>query len=313
MGIPRPVARLLFEEGRRRPFGGSVIQLGRCAVFLRWDELLKWARRDGFALREDVPIELSHLPQLARLGCLSDRTFFRALGFETVESLDLLGDERPTYIQDLNQPVPAELEGRFDVVFDTGTMVHVFDQKTAFRNLARMIKPGGRVIHGTAPSSNHVDIGFYMFSPTLFADFYTANRWQIDSLKLCEFVPLWYRGRFDPPVWKVRQYEPGSLDEFRLGGLDWRPRSVWAVATKIQGAGGDVSPIQGSYRAAHEASADRGGAIAFPPPDDTGPAADAPAPPLPAKATDWALRTLKRVRRLLRRPFRRLPPVVARL
>lgn len=306
MGIPRPVARLLFEEGRRRPFTGTVLQVGRCAVFLRWDELVKWARRDGFALRRDVPLELSHDPQLARQGCVSDRTFFQALGFEKVESLDLLDDERPTYLQDMNRPVPPELEGRFDVVFDTGTMVHVFDQKTAFGNLARMVKPEGRVIHGTAPSSNHVDIGFYMFSPTLFNDFYSANGWRLDALKLCEFVPLWYRGRFDPPVWKVRRYEPGDLDAYRLGGLDWHPLSVWAVATKIAGARADRSPIQGCYRAAYEA-------IAAPRPALPSSMLEPRASAVPPQSLEWLLRLLKRSRRRLRRPFRRLPPVIARL
>jgi SAM-dependent methyltransferase len=194
-------------------------------------------------LRTTVPRELSHDPHLASEGCISDRTFFLALGFDEVLSLDLLDDERPTYLQDMNQPVPPELEGKFDVVFDTGTLVHVFDQKTAFSNIARLVKPGGRAIHGTSPSSNHVDMGFYMFSPTLHADFYTANGWQIDSIALCEFESLWYRGLFVPPMWKTRPYTPGMLDEYRLGGLNGSAYSVWAVATKQAGAVADRSPM----------------------------------------------------------------------
>ena len=314
MGIPRPVARLLFGEGRRRPFSGSVLQVGRCYVYLRWDELERWARRDGFALRSDRPRELSHDPHLASEGCISDRSFFHALGFDEVESLDLLGDERPTYLQDMNLPVPVALEGRFDVVFDTGTLVHVFDQKTAFQNLARMVKPEGRVIHGTSPSSNHIDMGFYMFSPTLLADFFTANRWRIESLKLCEFEPLWFRGRFVPPVWKVRPYEPGALDALRLGGLDGHAYSVWAVATKAPGAITDQSPIQGCHRAAHAAGRAGTNSLAtdraahrVPPASSRG------APSAPSRLRHWALRTLKRGWRRLRPRARRLPPVEARL
>jgi hypothetical protein len=249
MGIPRPIVRLLFEEGARRPFSGSVLQLGRCYIYVTWPEMVRWARRDGFRLREDVEVEPSHDARLARRGCISDRTFFRALGFDRVESLDVFIDEAPTYRHDLNQEIPAELEGRFDVVFDPGSMVHVFDQRQAWTNLARLVAPGGRAIHGGSPSTNHVDIGLYMFSPMLFADFYAANDWRQDALALCEFEPLWFRGRFRPPLWWVRDYEPGAFDAFRLGGFGRRPLAIWAVATKIAGATTDRVPQQGIAQA----------------------------------------------------------------
>jgi SAM-dependent methyltransferase len=309
MGIPRPVARLLFEEGRRRPFGGSVLQVGRCYVYLRWDELEGWAARDGFALRKEVPRELSHDPHLASEGCISDRTFFLALGFDEVLSLDLLDDEKPTYLQDMNLPVPAELEGRFDVVFDTGTLVHVFDQKTAFCNIARLVKPGGRAIHGTSPSSNHVDMGFFMFSPTLHADFYAANRWQVDSLQLCEFEPLWLRGLFVPPVWKVRPYAPGDLDAHRLGGLNGSAFSVWAVATKVAGAAADRSPIQHCFRVPQAGSPGPASGTARANPSPVWPGA----PSLGSRAGRAAYALFKRMARRLRPAGRGLRPVSGRL
>lgn len=237
-----------MEEGRRRPFGGRILQLGRSYVYLSWDELERWARRDGFRLRTDVPVTLSHEPALARLACLSDETFFRALGFDEVESCDLYAAERPTWRLDLNRPIPDELEGRFDVVLDPGSLVHLFDQRQAFRNLARLTKTDGRVIHGTDPSTNNVDIGFYMVSPTLFADLYPANGWRLESLLLCLYEPLWVDGLFVPPVWEARRYEPGVVDHLRFGGFGGRAAAVWAVATKLAGAGMEVLPVQGSYR-----------------------------------------------------------------
>ncbi len=245
MGIPRPVVRMMFEEGSRRPFSGSVLQVGRCFVYLTWPELLRWARRDGYRLRDKIEVELSHDPQLARLGCISDRTLFRALGFERVESVDLFLDEEPTYRHDLNQPIPPELEGRFDVVFEPGSLVHVFDQRQAWENVARLVAPGGRVIHGGSPSTNHMDIGLYMHSPMLFADFYAANGWRQEALEVCEFEPLWLRGRFRPPRWWVHDYRPGAFDAFRMGGLGGRPYAVWAVATKVEGATTNRVPQQG--------------------------------------------------------------------
>jgi SAM-dependent methyltransferase len=296
VGIPRPVARLLFEEGRRRPFGGSVLQLGRCAVYLTWDELASWARRDGFRLAQ-VPFEPSHDPALARLGCVSDRTFFGALGFERVESLDLLADERPTFVHDLNGPLPAELEGRFDVVFDTGTLIHVFDQRAAFANLGRALRQDGRAIHNV-PSTNHVDVGLYMHSPQLFADFYAANGWRLETLRFCEFEPLWFRGRFVPPRWRAYDYRPGALDRLGIGGWGARPAATWAVATRVAGATVDRVPLQGASRPAAPATGDAPSARPRAGPE-AGPG-----------ALDPLLRGLKRLRRRLPRATSgRRPPL----
>lgn len=44
------------------------------------------------------------------------------------------------YALDLTAPLPEELEGRFDVVFNHTTLEHIFDVPTAFRNLCEMSK-----------------------------------------------------------------------------------------------------------------------------------------------------------------------------
>jgi SAM-dependent methyltransferase len=295
VGIPRPVARLLMEEGRQRPFSGRLLQLGRGYVYLTWDELAAWARRDGFALRRDVEVTLSHEPGLAALGCLSDETFFRALGFDEVESCDLFAAESPTWQFDFNLPIPDELAGRFDVVLDPGSLVHLFDQRQAFRNLARLVREGGRVIHGTDPSSNNVDVGFYMLSPTLFADLYPANGWRLEELLFCLYEPLWHRGRFVPPVWDAWRYAPGIFDHLRWQGFGARPAAVWAVATRLPGAGMEILPVQGSYRRMYEGASP---AVAAPPVATAAPPRELPG----------ALALKRAARRLRRLGGTRLPP-----
>jgi SAM-dependent methyltransferase len=291
MGIPRPVARLLLEEGRRRPFRGSVLELGRCYVYLTAGELARWAERDGYPLREAALGELSHDPALAAQGCLSDRAFFGALGFERVDSLDVLDDEQPTFVHDLNRELPAELLDRYDVVFDTGTLIHVFDQRAAFRNLGRALVEDGRAIH-VVPSTNHVDVGYYMHSPQLFADFYAANGWRLETLRYCEFEPLWLDGRFVPPRFDAYDYVPGSLDHLGIGGFDALPAATWCVATKVAGATLDEIPLQGCSRGeSAPESARRGDAVARP--------------------HAGARATLKRIARQLLRPLRRRRPPLA--
>ena len=250
MGIPRGTARLLLDEAKARPFSGALLELGRMTVYVTNAELERWAREQGVALARVDPPALSHQPELARHVCLDDRTFFRRLGFDRVESADVSAWEGADHVVDLNRPVPSALAGRFDVVFEAGTIQHVFHLPQVFASIHALLKPGGRVIHGMAPSSNHVDHGFHMFSPTLFHDFYTANGWRIEAFFFFEFFSYWYRGRFHSTIWKIRRYEPGALDALAYGGFGrgvGRQLALFVVATKVDGATADRIPQQSLF------------------------------------------------------------------
>ena len=97
MGIPRGTARLLLDEARERPFSGALLELGRMTVYVTDAELARWAAQQRVPLTPlaAAELELSHVPALARLGCLSDRSFFRRLGFASVESAGFTVVDRP--------------------------------------------------------------------------------------------------------------------------------------------------------------------------------------------------------------------------
>src|SRR5207249_3920994 len=98
-------------------------------------------------------------------------TFFKALGFSEVAAMDYSDFESARYIHDLNSSEPPEhLLENFDVIIDGGTIEHVFHIPNVLNSIHKMLRPHGRTIH-MSPSSNHIDHGFYMFSPTLFWDF----------------------------------------------------------------------------------------------------------------------------------------------
>lgn len=323
MGIPRGTARLLLEETKRRPFEGALLQLGRSSVYFTQRELEGWARRHGFALAPVPEVTLSHDPRLARQGCLSDESFFRQLGFDRVSACDISDWEGADVLADLNRPIPPELEGRFDAVLETGTTVQVFDLPRVLDNLHRFLKPGGRVIHAAVPSNNHVDLGFYMVSPTLFADFYEANRYRLEYEYLCVYSPYWLRARLETGPWKVYRYTPGSLDHLSYGRYGGLQTAVFAVATKTEESTGDVPPQLGQYRASWEAYRERaaaGGEAA------AGERLDPPAEGLGSRLrrlTDRRLdahpglhrvyRPFKRLKERLRRLLPpRMPPLVAK-
>ena len=257
MGIPRGTARLLLEEAKRRPFGGTVLQLGRSSVYFGQRDLERWAARHDFALRPVPEVTLSHDPRLARQGCLSDESFFRQLGFDRVMACDISDWEGAEVIVDLNRPIPEEHHGRFDAIVDPGTILQVFHLPRVLENLHRFLAPGGRIVHAAVPSNNHMDLGFYMISPTLFADFYEANRYDLAYEYLCVYAPYWQRGRLHTGPWKVYEYTPGCLDHLSFGRYGGQQTAIFAVAERREDSTGDAVPQLGQYRQSWEVYRER--------------------------------------------------------
>lgn len=92
---------------------------------------------------------------------------FRALGAKNVYALDASNFEGAQFVHDLNQPLPPELKERFDIVYDGGTLEHVFNYPLALKNCMEMLRPGGRFMAHT-PANNWCGHGFYQFSAELF-------------------------------------------------------------------------------------------------------------------------------------------------
>ncbi len=224
MGLARAAVNLLLLEASRRPFGGSIVTLGRQHVYLTGNEVREMARQHGVPL-QPIRDELHREPHLAAQGFLSDDCLLQMIGFGQITRVDYSDYEAPDEILDLNAlETPETLRGKFDVVLDTGTIEHVFDIAAALRHCCRMAKPGGRVIHLT-PSSNCVEHGFHSISPTLFADFYAASRFEVNRVYLCR-IPL------DLPrgVWRVYDYF-NSPRFIPLGQLDNKIWFTFCVVT----------------------------------------------------------------------------------
>jgi SAM-dependent methyltransferase len=92
---------------------------------------------------------------------------FKALGARNVWALDASKFEGAQFVHDLNKPISPDLKERFDLVYDGGTLEHVFNFPVALQNCMEMVRPGGRLILHTIANSwcGH---GFYQFSPELF-------------------------------------------------------------------------------------------------------------------------------------------------
>jgi hypothetical protein len=91
-------------------------------------------------------------------------SFFRILGFNRIDYMDVSGYEGANVIHDLNKPLPARLIGRYDFIFDGGTTEHVFDVPQAFENYDLALRTGGSLL-AVNPANNWPGHGFYQFGP----------------------------------------------------------------------------------------------------------------------------------------------------
>jgi SAM-dependent methyltransferase len=238
MGISKGGYALLCELKRDTlHLGSSILQLGRQHTFVTTTQLLKTYRR--FGLSCDIsPMDFNS----QRPGYVDDLKLFRTLGFSTVHSLDASDFEGATYVHDLNKPVASELAKTFDVIYDGGTTEHIFSVPTVLQNIFTLLKEEGVVIHHS-PSHNHVDHGFYMFSPMFFYEWYRANSWEILKSYIIEYGPN-HNGK----SWVVRRYEPGAIDQLSFGGWGSEMLAIWLVAKKTTSSTCDVIPQQGIYK-----------------------------------------------------------------
>jgi SAM-dependent methyltransferase len=99
---------------------------------------------------------------------------FRALGAKKVSSLDVSDFEGAEVVHDLNKPLPEQFKERFDLVYDGGTLEHVFNFPLALQNCMEMLRPGGMLFMHTI-ANNYCGHGFYQFSPELFFRVFSAE------------------------------------------------------------------------------------------------------------------------------------------
>ncbi|MEO8358552.1 MAG: hypothetical protein ABI672_00860 [Vicinamibacteria bacterium] len=227
MGFIRANAIPILREHRLRPFSGRCLTLGQADMYFDKPALDRMAHAAGVALGP-APATLSHRADFAQKGYISREAFFLSLGFSEVVSLDKSRFEGAEIEFDLNSPsLPPELQGAFDCVVDHGTLEHVFHLPNCLANIGGMLKPSGRMIH-SSPSHNYFDHGFYMFSPTLFADFYAVNEWTIHSIQVYQIRPE--RQEIEAPFFA--DYEPGIFATQSAGGMDGKAYGTVCVVQK---------------------------------------------------------------------------------
>ena len=174
VGISKDTIKLLAKVLDDEHLCGDVITYGVQGVEITCHELIKLLDESNvkYRLLDNREIKTDAKTQYG--DTLAQDTFFKTLGCRKVDSIDLHEDEHPSVLLDLNKPVPENLHGQYDVVWDGGTMEHCLNVKEVLFNCVRLLRKGGMVVHNN-PVSGSINHGFYQFCPTLYFDFYLRN------------------------------------------------------------------------------------------------------------------------------------------
>ena len=87
-------------------------------------------------IRGESPEQVSIVPTLSSLlyALFGEHIHCDVIDFQLYEGSEI--------IVDLNEELPAELHEKYDIVFDGGSLEHVFDIALALQNLARAVTMG---------------------------------------------------------------------------------------------------------------------------------------------------------------------------
>lgn len=159
LGIDYAVAQKLIALAGDHGVTGDVLMLGRQSMKIK-DRFRD--RLDDALLERQMGYRFDALEQPDGFA----ETMFKKLGADSVVSMDFSDFEGAQVTHDLNAPVPADLEEKYDVIFDGGTTEHIFDVASSMDNINRMLAPGGLFI-SAVPANNWFGHGFYQFGPEL--------------------------------------------------------------------------------------------------------------------------------------------------
>jgi hypothetical protein len=229
MGITKNCVKFLLYVKKNGVSFDKTVMLGRQQLYVCAEEINEYKEKFDFDDLLDV-----------KKGQFAE-PLFKWLGASIIDSVDRSNFENATIIHDLNKPISDYLVNKYSVVFDGGTLEHIFNFPMAIKNCMDMLSIGGHFISIT-PTNNQSGHGFYQFSPELFFSVFSKRYgFVIKSVFLGVDQPDigiqdWYAVA-DPHRMKQRVTFTNSL-----------PSYLMVLAQKVNNSAEEVCPAQSDYQ-----------------------------------------------------------------
>ena len=253
MGIDYRLAKAILHEHKYRPIVGTILLVGRQTIILTPEEAINLVSEEGVPVRSKANIEVDLTTYgSAERSLITDRSFFSLFSDAEVLALDVSDYENAEIIHDLNQPIPEELKGLADFMFNGSCMDNLFDPASALKNMSHLLRSGGRILH--IEHGSPVQGAYLMYSPAYFFDYYAVNEFVDCKVYACMFEKVL-------DAWSVFLWEPYFLRDGRWALSNhmhpgWPNILNFVIAEKGPASTCDKTPIQGFYREAHGAKED---------------------------------------------------------
>ena len=242
------MAEAIVGEHKYRNISGDLLLLGRQMVFMTPDEAQQLVESLGVKIQPDARIEYDKTPHGRERNFISDVSFFSLFTRATVKASDVTDYEGADIIFDLSGEIPAGTIGAFDFIYNGSVLDNVFDPAACMRNISRMLKPQGVVLHYEGVA--HFGAAYLKFSADWFFDYYALNEFADAQIYLCAFEHV-HRA-----AWSVYQWDAFVRDgeELRFTPPIAFPGEVVVVvvAEKSPSATATGTPIQNMYRGSRQ-------------------------------------------------------------
>lgn len=234
MGIDKSTLSFLAAARERGVSFAETVTIGRQALSFGPHDLARVLAAHGLLNGASARRDL-----LERLGQREwhAEPLFHELGATDVHSMDVSDYEGADILWDLNEPIPPELEAKFTVLFDGGSLEHIFNAPVALASYMRMVRPGGHLLLAL-PANNYCGHGMYQFSPEFFFSALSEqNGFAVERMIMWEqdVTPTRIFGKEFVFVGKARQYDvadPRKVGE-RVSLLNRLPACLWVQARRV--------------------------------------------------------------------------------
>jgi hypothetical protein len=246
MGLNAAGAALLVEAKQKGARFTDTVTVGRMGLAVSRRELAAHCRALGAGNgdRDDMASDLAR-------DRFADRFFRELLGAASLRVIDYSPYQRADIVHDMNQPLPETLHESCDVLFDGGSMEHIFDVKQVLTNYMKLVRPNGGRIFINVPANNLFGHGFYQFSPELFFRVFSAeNGFMVHDIYVIESSLLNVEMARD---WRCyRTADPAEAGR-RIRLVNGKPLMLFVHAERVK-AGEPFAqpPMQSDYKARWE-------------------------------------------------------------
>lgn len=182
------VATAIIQIAKKCSFHGHLVNISKPLTNFTYRDFL--AALDQEWPDHSTPFDINFLRTLDNI--VDSDLMFKILGFSSITNISYFEEYDNGFRFDLNSDTtPEQITEIADAVFDFGTSEHIFHIPNMLCNMGRIAKPQAIILHH-ASCNNHINHGFYQFSPTFYYDYYLTNKYEVLGMFLNVFK-VWHK------------------------------------------------------------------------------------------------------------------------